>query len=128
MIQVFAPYPTICTLMYLPSAEWGDIERLESTVQLKRSMNDSTKVTHVSARENSRTLEFQFLLTRYKSLELIEFFKIYGADKVRLVIRGQDPRIGYLKINPLELEKMKRSLVSDSLEEVSCTLTFETTE
>ena len=128
MIQVFAPYPTVSVMMYLPSAEWGDTERLESTVQLKRSMNNSTKVTHVSVRENSRTLEFQFLLTRYKSLELIEFFKIHGADKVKLVIRGQAPRIGYLKINPLELEKMKRSLVSDSLEEVSCTVTFETIE
>jgi hypothetical protein len=124
MIKLF----TDTQIIFLPSSEWGDIERVESTVQLKRSMDGQTVVTHVHKVPNSRTTELNFLLTRMKSLELFEYIKAQGAKQMTLEINDLDPKIGYLRVNPFELEKLSRSKVAGSLEEVKCQLSFETTE
>lgn len=97
-------------------------------MQLKRSMDGSRIITHVRKLPNSKTFELSFSLTRYKSLELLEFIKIHLADKMKLITDSDEAtsRIGYLKINPLDLEKVGRGLVSDSIETVSVRLDFET--
>lgn len=108
-------------IIFLPAAEWGDFERVESTVQLKRSMNNEVKVTHVHKLPNFKTTQLTLKMTRIKSIEFLEFYKIHGADKMTLEIPNLDPKIGYLKINPMELEKLQRG-------EVDCQIEFSTTE
>lgn len=132
MIKLFASHPAYKQLIFLPNPEFGDITRLESTVQLKRSMNGSTIVTHIVKRPNSRTIEMSFQLTRYKSLEFLEFFKRHGAELMKLVRNywndGEEELVGYLKVNPLELEKTERALVAGSLENINVRADFETTQ
>lgn len=133
MIKLFASHPAYKQLIFLPNPEFGDIARLESTVQLKRSMDGSVIVTHTMPRTESRTLELQFEMTRLKSLEFIEFYKLHAAEKMKLVKRidfdpenDEESFIGYLKVNPLELEKLARSVYGDSVEKVAVRVDFET--
>lgn len=133
MIKIFASHPAYKQVIFLPSPEFGDITRLNSTVQLKRSMNNATIVTHIVKRPNSRAFELNFNLNRLKSLEFLEFYKRHGAELMKLVRRVDflptgtiEELIGYLKVNPLELEKVERELVSESKEKVSLRVDFET--
>jgi len=128
MIQLFAPHPDAKQLMYLPNPEWGDVERLESTMQLHRSMNGAVVVTHIRKQVASRSYELDLQLTRMKSLEYLEFLAIWSGVKMKLVDHHAIERIGYVKVNPVELEKIRRSLVSDSTEAVSTRMEFETVQ
>lgn len=135
MIKLFASHPAYKQLIFLPNPEFGDITRLESTVDLKRSMDGSVIVTHVLPREDSRTFEFQFELTRLKSLEFLEFFKRHGAEKMKLVKRidfneeeDEEEFLGYLKVNPVELEKIQRSIVAGSKEKISIRIDYIVTQ
>lgn len=130
MIKLFASHPAYKQLIFLPNPDFGDITRLGSTVLLKRSMDGSAVVTHVVKRPDSRTLEMTFELTRLKSLEFLEFFKKHGSELMKLVRDywqdDQEDLIGYLKVNPLELEKAQRMLVANSVERVNVQIEFET--
>lgn len=129
MIKLFASHPAPSQLIFLPNPDFGDMTRLGSTVLLKRSMNGAVINTHVIRRPNTRTIEMSFELTRLKSLEFIEFFKRHGSELMKLVRdywNVNEELIGYLKVNPVELEKTERSLVSESIERVNLRLDFET--
>lgn len=125
MIQIFSPHPDWKQVLHLPNPEWGDVERLESTVQLKRSMNGNTVVTHIRSVPNSFTNEMDFELDRLKSLELLEWFNIHAGSLMKLIDHNGVVRIGYLKVNPLDLEKVKKA---NSTEAVRVRLDFESTE
>jgi hypothetical protein len=128
VIQIFAPHPVFEVLIYLPNPEWGDFRRSESTIQIHRSMNSAATITHVKRRQKSFTQEMEFVLTRLKSIEFMNFFEKYIASKIKMVDQDGNTRIGYLKINPLQYDLAQRAIVSQSVEEVSIKLELETTE
>lgn len=128
MIRIFAPHPDYRILIFLPNAEWGDTQRLESTTRLHRSMDGQTHVTHVRRLPDIRALELQLTLTRLKSLELLSFFELFGAEKMKLEFDDSTSRVGYLRINPMELEIVRRAIIGSSKELVSTTLDFETVQ
>lgn len=125
MIKIFAPHPDYKIVIFLPSPEWGDVQRLESNIQLKKSMDSSVVVTHIRKLTNIRSYELNFNLTRLKSIEFYNFYNYFAAEKIKLVLLDGTEKIGYLRINPFEIEVMKRALVGDSIEEVSVKIAFE---
>jgi hypothetical protein len=127
MIQLFAPHPDYKILIHLPNAEWGDVQRLESTMQLRRSMNAEKTITHVRKMPASRVYEVNLNLTRLKSIEFMGFFELFGATLMKCVLDDED-KIGYVRINPLELEIIKRAIVGSSVEEVHTRFDFETVQ
>lgn len=127
MIKILAPHPAYSQILFLPSCEWGNVQRAVSTSQLKRSMNGETVATYVR-KVQGYTLEMSFVLTRLKSLELLEFFKKFSSEKMKLIDQNNNNWIGYLQVNPLELEKINRAVIGNSLEDVSTRLNFETVQ
>lgn len=127
-MKIFAPYPGEQIFIVLPNPEMGDIQRLESKMILKRSMNGAVKVTHIKKMPNVRSYEYNLLLTRLKSLEFYAFYELFGSEQMRIEHDNDVDRIGYIRINPLELDVSKRSLVGSSIEEVSVRFDFETIE
>jgi len=125
MIKIFAPDVASRIVIMMPDPEWGDVQRLESTLQLYRSMNDAKKITHIRKMPDVRTYELTFLLTRLKALEFINFFERFGAERIRIELDKDTSRVGYLKVNPTELEYTKRAVSCNSLEEVLTRFDFE---
>ena len=124
MMQIFTPHPDWKQLLVLPNPEWGDFTRLVNTLQVKRSMTGQTVVTHIQKQEG-KSLEWQFNLTRYKSLELLEFYLLHSGQKCLVIDHRNDSHIGYIQFNPLELEKIRSG---SNGERVNVNLNFETVE
>jgi hypothetical protein len=126
MITLQAPSPAYATTLILPNPRLGDMRRNESTVELHKSIVGTLINTYVQKKEDQRVFELNFDLTRYKSWELWRFYDYHGSDKMRLELYDGEEYFGYLNINPLELEKVSRSLTADSVEQVSVKLEFQT--
>lgn len=125
MIRIYAPYPAPKITILLPDPDWGDVQRLESTSVLHRSMNGVRIVTYVRKKVNCRLYELSFELTRPKAEEFINFFKLFGSKVMKLEFDQDTSVVGYLKINPAELEFVKRSVLCTSYESVSVKLSLE---
>ena len=125
MWQISAPYPLVKTVLFIPSPSLGDLERLESTVQHHQAM-DGSYITHVKKHFESRTYEGQFEFTRRKALEFKEFYRLYSQDTWQIVRHDGSVLIAQLKLNPLNLEMVRRGVIAGSNEVVPLTLTFET--
>lgn len=125
-MKIFAPYPDERAMIILPNPEMGDVQRLESKVQVKRSMNGNVVVTHVKRLPNIRSFEYLFNMTRLKSLEFLNFYELFGAEKLRIEHDDASSLVGYIRVNPMELDIAKRALVDTSVEEVTLRFDFET--
>lgn len=118
-----APFPDIATVVVMPRPELRDAEIPETRVQLKTAM-DGTLRTHVIKQPNRTTYKWIFDLSRKKGLELWEFIRIHAANPWEIV-RDSDSIIVNLKVNPVELEMLKRAVHCTSKDNVNLTLEFE---
>jgi hypothetical protein len=125
MLRIYAPDPAPKAVIALPDPEWGDTQRLESTMQLRRSMNGQRIITYVRRKENCRTYELSLVLTRPKAEEFIRFFELFGSQKMKLEFDKDTSKIGYIKMNPIQLEFVRRAVNCDSYEEVTTEFAFE---
>jgi len=107
MIQLLAPHPNYEAIILMPNPAWGDFRRLVSTVQVKRSMTGQTIVTHVQKYEDLRSFDLSFELTREKSLEFLAFCDSHLGSLTKMIDHRDDEFIGYLQVNPIELEKVR---------------------
>jgi hypothetical protein len=128
MMTISAPYPAFSGQIVLPSPEWGDFQRQQHTVIIKRDMFGVVIQTFKRITQDNDTLSFEMKMTRHKSLELLEFYRIYIGEKMLLINHHNVEYIGHLKMNPLELEKSARSLVGSSVEEITVRFEFEEIE
>lgn len=125
MLKISAPDVASKGIIFLPDPEWGDVQRLEQTMLLYRSMNGNKVITHVQPVTNIRTFEYSFILTRFKALEFINFYNIFGSQRMKLEVDANTIKVGYLKVNPLELEYIRRAVQCTSNEDVSTQFAFE---
>lgn len=77
-----APHELVQTTSLLPSPEFGDAEELIASVNLKRSMNGTVR-TYVKSCPDSK-LTYEFVLTRGKTLEVLEFINVYYPYNIRV--------------------------------------------
>lgn len=125
MIEVYAPHPNWEHVIFLPNPEWGDFRRLTLTNQIKRSMTGATIITHVQKHEDLKSVEMSFTLTREKSLETLAFFDLHIGHLLKIVDHRDVTHIGYIQINPIELDKVRKGTNG---EQVKLSLNFESVE
>lgn len=126
-LLLWGPYPLTATLMTLPVPLFGDEEKAESTLLVKKAM-DGTVDTNIIVQPN-RTYKWVFVLARMKALEFLEFYRLYGGKKLRVDWSTLSTTyIGNIKINPLTLDIFKREIINDSVEVVNLEIEFETTQ
>lgn len=108
MFEISAPYPGLQTTSLLPNPEFSDTEALTDAVITKRAV-DGTLYTYVKTTGGRKKLQWTFLLTRNKGLELRAFLTAYAASKVMVVDHNDRAWVGYFTNNPFELTSVRKA-------------------
>lgn len=117
--KISAPYPNKAVTMVLPSAKYDDSRTPEGKVISKTTMLGG-HITYVNSSDRE-TLVMKFLLSRQKSLEVTEFFRIYYRAKLELTMFDGSVWVGNL-VGPIAMVPVSRRTSSD--EAVETTMTF----
>jgi len=108
MFRLMAPHPLCAVITVLPNPTWSDSEALTDEVTTKRAM-DGTARTYVKTKNQRCKLQWQFRMTRNKSLELRAFISVYFATMVKVVDHNEVAWIGHFMNNPFEFEVNQRA-------------------
>ena len=98
-----APYPMMQSTLVMPSPKVGNQKNLASTVQTMRSMN-GTLYTYVKGKRGRLVWQWDFVGTKDKVRETIQFIKLYSGNIVRITDHNDESHIGYVTVNPLEFQ------------------------
>lgn len=99
MFRLEGPYPTLTTIVLLPSPRMSNVEAIKATVNVQRYM-DGTVRTYIRRRPGRKRHLFEFLVTRDKAEEIEDFVKRYPGRRVRVVWR--ETILGFMILNPVE--------------------------
>jgi hypothetical protein len=108
--SLVAPIPLLETTTILPNPTFGDSEASTDELNVLRAV-DGTRRTYVKSK-GRRRLRWDFLLTRNKAIELLEFYRAYHAHQIFIEDHNERRWIGYFINNPLEVEMIGRGLPS----------------
>lgn len=122
MMEFHAPWPIVQSICILPSPEFENTGRLNSDVQLKKSMT-GTVYTYVK-RPDDQSFNFSFNLLSEKAREFLEFMETYIADQWKIVTHNGETIIGYLITNPSTLSTNGRALYGSSTEYATLSIEF----
>ena len=111
MIELKATNEAICIL---PNPEFNDVRHLDHEINIKRAVN-SNKRTYVK-RKFEQVFTFSFVLTRAKSLELLNFMRTYGSTKLTVTNHDLVVIEGYVISDPIVVTKNTRETVLVDLE------------
>ena len=98
-----APYPLLQSSLVMPSPKIGNQKNLASTVQTMRMMDGSLH-TYVKGKRGRKVWQWDMVVTKDKARETIQFVKVYSGGVVRVTDHEGVAHIGYVTINPLELQ------------------------
>jgi hypothetical protein len=130
MFTLQAPYPQLQTTTLLPSPQYGDAENQRLRVTRKYAL-DGTRYVYVKRKGGNR-LQWQFKLTRNKSLELRAFIQSYFASVIRITDDSGRHWVGHFLNDPFEFttsESARPAIAPMPRGElVSVSLEFEGTE
>lgn len=87
----------------LPSPEQGNAKNLASTVQTMRSI-DGTLYTYIKAKRGRKVYQWEFITRKEKGDELKGFISRFTGDFVKVTDHNDVQVIGYMTINPFELD------------------------
>jgi len=121
---VQAPYPLVQSTLLLPSPREGNQKNLAASVQTMRSM-DGTLYTYIKSKRERKVWQWDFLGTKDKGRESVEFIKLYAGGPVSVKDHEGISHIGYITINPLELDGGGRAGGYPSGEVYRWTISFE---
>lgn len=120
-----APYPNMRTTLVLPSPREGNTESLRASVQTIRAM-DGTVYTYVKPKRGRRKFQWDFVTSKDKGVESIEFIKKYAGSVVKTVDHLGQVRVGWVTINPIEtIGNGRASSWGERQEAVSFSIEFE---
>jgi len=108
MFILQAPHPALEATTLLPSPQFGDCENLTDEVMVKRAM-DGTLYTYVKTKHGRRGLQWTFLLTRNKALELRAFIQAYYATAIKVTDHNERVWVGHFVNNPFEFDTPSRA-------------------
>jgi len=124
MFKLEAPYPGYQTTTVLPSPDWANNSNSVGTVQVLRAMNGLAQ-TYKKNKQGRRKLQWSFLLSRHKSIELKSFVQSYYSSAMRITDSYNNIYIAYLLNNPFELGSGERAGSFPGDETQRATLEFE---
>lgn len=110
MFRLVAPANHPETTVILPSPQFGDTDRLRSSLIVRRAI-DGSIYTFVQKKQKAKSYLWDFNVTLHKALEIIEFYKAYNAVEIEAHWGGQT-MTGYFKNNPFEGDVMSAALNS----------------
>lgn len=119
-----APYPLMQSTLLLPSPREGNQKNLASSVETMRSMNGKI-YTYIKSKRSRMVLQWDFIGTKEKGRESVEFIKLYAGGLVRVTDHEGTIFIGYITVNPLELSGEGRAGGYPSKEVYSWTISME---
>lgn len=119
-----APYPGLETTTTLPSPNFDDAQSLISQVFVKRSMNGKV-YTYKNDLGSKFHFNWSFSLTRAKSIEMRNFFEIYGGQPWLVTDHNGQTIVGYCKTNPLSFVPVQRGVYCASVDIVTLEFEFE---
>lgn len=108
MFTLQAPIPLAQTTTILPSPGFGDSEGVTGEVSILRTVTGGRR-TYVKSRPR-RKLRWDFTLTRNKAIELLEFYRSYNAQPIRIEDHNNRAWVGFIINNPFEIEMSRRGL------------------
>lgn len=118
-----APYPKIKVTMILPNPEFEDFRAPQSDLTVKRSMLGRV-ITYVKSSPKEQ-LRLPFTVTRMKSLEIEEFFRVYYPALLKITLYPNQPTeavyVGSLA-SPISRTAIGRHSATEEL--ISITLDF----
>lgn len=106
MFTFTAPSPGFQTATMLPNPEWGDSESALLDLNLKKSIDGTTR-TYVK-RKGRRKLSWTFTVTRNKAMEVREFMRVYQSSEIGVTDQNGRFWLGYVMNNPVEITMDKR--------------------
>jgi len=118
------PYPLMQSTLLMPSPREGNQKNLACTVQTMRSMN-GTVYTFVKDKRGRRVWQWDFVGTKEKGREAIEFVRRYSGGLVRATDDDANTILGYITINPMEVEGLGRAAGWPSSEAARWTISIE---
>jgi hypothetical protein len=102
-VRFAAPYPAVQTFIHLPAPQFGNSEANVSTVEFKKSINN-TKYSYVKTKDSRRKLLINFDVTQAKGTELLEFIRSYHSVLVQYLDELGQRWVGYFITNPNQIE------------------------
>jgi len=124
MFKLEAPYPGYQTTTILPSPDWNNNSNNAGLVQVLRTMNGLAQ-TYKKNKQDRRKLQWSFLLSRHKSIELKSFVQVYYGSIIRVTDSYDNIYCVYLLNNPFELSSGERAGSFPGDETQRVTLEFE---
>lgn len=109
-----APYPLMQDTLLLPSPRIGNQKNLSSSVQTMISMNGKM-YSYVKSKQGRKLHKWDFIGTKDKGREVIQFVKEYSDELVKVVDHDETSYLGYITINPLEISGIGREAYSWSI-------------
>lgn len=97
-----APYPLMQSTLLLPSPRIGNQKNLASSVQVMRSMSGKL-YTYVKGKRGRKVFQWDFVSTKDKARETIQFVKEYSGGLVRVTDQDGATHLGWVTVNPLEI-------------------------
>lgn len=99
--RIEAPHPGAASTIVLPSPNQNNNQGLLSQVNVVRMM-DGSRRTFVKRGGGKRLHRWEFIISRDKMEELVDFVERYRGSTVRAVWRDRK-FVGKLTLNPVEL-------------------------
>jgi hypothetical protein len=111
MIILKGPYPNFTRTLILPNPDLGDSYTPIRELDVKRAV-DGTVYSYLKTTTSVRLL-FNIQMTRQKSLELEDFYKLNAGNKIELV-NHKDIRYLAIFISELDKRNFKKSWYNPS--------------
>lgn len=123
-VRFAAPYPAVQTFIHLPNPQFGNSEANVSTVEFKKSVNN-TRYSYVKTKDSRRRLLINFDVTQAKGTELLEFIRSYHGIRVQYRDELNQRWLGYFITNPNQIETHSLAVKDDTAKYAYVTIQIE---
>ena len=102
------PYPLIQSSLVLTSPRQGNTNALTSSIQVLRT-SSGEMFTYTKAKRGRKKFRYDFTVSRDKAYELREFVEVYAGKPVKVSDHNNVVRVGFLTLNPFEIQAVGRA-------------------
>ena len=108
MFKIQAPYPALTDTLRLRSPDLSNQQNVSHSMVTVRTGNGDL-YTYVKPKRGREVHQWEFTISYFKSLEVKEFMRTFGNGLARVTDHNDEVYIGYLTINPFEVQGAGRA-------------------
>ncbi len=105
-LVLIAPHEAPQVTSLLPSPNFGDSDDIEVEVEIKRSMDGTTR-TYIKT-SSDEELIYEFILSRMKMIEVFNFIQQFYTSNIRLINHKGETYVGKILNNPFEYATVRK--------------------